>query len=37
MVQTMLNFEIKSHSLNFYGNCSELALKGVCNRKGEEA
>ena len=37
MVQTMLNFDVKSHSLNFYGNCSELALKGVCNRKGEEA
>lgn len=32
MVQTMLHFEVKSHSLNFYGSCTELATKGVCTR-----
>lgn len=37
MVQTMLHFEVKSHSLNFYGNCSELAKKGVCSRMDQHA
>jgi hypothetical protein len=26
----LLNFSITSHSLTFYGKCSKLANKGVC-------
>lgn len=37
MVQTMLHFEVKSHSLNFYGNCNELAKKGTCSRMDQHA
>lgn len=35
MVQSMLNFDIRSHSLNFYGNCKELAENGTCTRREE--
>jgi Fur family transcriptional regulator, ferric uptake regulator len=36
MVETMLNFKVMNHSLNFYGRCNELAVKGNCERRDPE-
>jgi len=33
MVSKTLNFSITTHSLNFYGNCNQLATNGKCNFK----
>lgn len=33
MVESMLKFKVVSHSLNFYGQCSELCETGTCERK----
>ncbi|MCF8257704.1 MAG: transcriptional repressor [Flavobacteriales bacterium] len=36
MVESMLNFNVVSHSLNFYGRCNELVGQGVCTRRTDE-
>jgi Fur family ferric uptake transcriptional regulator len=33
MVESMLDFKVVSHSLNFSGQCNELAKTGSCARK----
>jgi Fur family ferric uptake transcriptional regulator len=33
MAADVLQFEINSHSLNFYGKCNKLAKHGVCEHK----
>lgn len=33
MVESMLGFKVTNHSLNFYGDCTELATTGECARK----
>ncbi len=33
MVSDSLKFNITDHSLNFYGNCRQLALKGKCSHR----
>lgn len=30
MTEKLLNFEIKEHSLNFFGKCNQLAGEGIC-------
>lgn len=35
MAGKILGFKITNHSLNFYGNCQELATSGKCDRMNE--
>ncbi len=37
MVEAMLGFKVMNHSLNFYGNCTELSSTGRCLRKSTDS
>ena len=36
MAGKLLNFSIRNHALNLYGNCNQLALSGTCPNKEKD-